>query len=136
MEVVSKALIQNTNATDPVTGEERQISWVQPWAHDVALRYDAAAFGAGGNVVFANYSPVFYFDEYMRLDVGTSVNAWVELRKLIPALIRFDLINGTRALVRRNRTLYLGTRNGPPDLGIDRFQKSDTTFKVTLSGKF
>lgn len=125
-----------TRATDPVTNERRKITWTQPWANDVGLRYDARKFGIGGNVVFGNYSPVYYVDEFMRLDIGTTFNAWAELRGVGPFLLRLDVTNANGALVRRNRTLFNMTRAMDPRTNIDRFQHSDPTVKLTLSGRF
>jgi hypothetical protein len=145
---------QDSTVTDPVTGEERELSATvlgddnssanifetdseYVYVFDYRQDFEEMKFAWGGDVTLEAQLPIYKVNELDHRDRGTDLNLFIETTRWFGMKLRAEFNNVFDRTVVRERTFYSGARGLTPLL---RRQLQDRTdgreIGLSLSGSF
>jgi TonB dependent receptor len=129
----------DSRVTDPITGQNRRMSYRPLWHQNWNLRHDIAGTGIvwGASVGAQAVSKAYFFNQFRRQQEGSNVSAFVEYNKFKLGTLKLQVIGLTGNKFNRDRLIYDDTRaSGVITQIISRERTLDPRVQLTLSGKF
>jgi hypothetical protein len=125
--------------TDPVTGQNRRVSYRPQWHQSWDLRHDIKGSGFVWGLSWQESATnnAYFFNLYRRQKSGSEVSAFVEYNKFKLGTVRVEGFNLTGAKLVRDRFFYTDTRaSNTLNQIINRVRTTDPAVQISLSGKF
>jgi outer membrane receptor protein involved in Fe transport len=125
--------------TDPVTGQNRRVSYRPQWHQSWDLRHDIKGSGFVWGLSWQERATnnAYFFNLYRREKAGSDVSAFVEYNKFKLGTVRVEGFNLTGSKLVRDRFFYTDTRaSNTLNQIINRVRTNDPAVQISLSGKF
>ncbi|HYD88815.1 MAG TPA: TonB-dependent receptor [Vitreimonas sp.] len=130
------AMAQRSEATDPLTGESREISAIEESAFIANLRQDLGAFAWGVDYEREVETPEFRLDRIETEREPEELTLWIETTAFGDLKLRAWAENVNDSAEWRRRSLFDPDRLGGPDGGDVRARRQGVTLGVSASGRF
>ncbi|GAB2506165.1 TonB-dependent receptor plug domain-containing protein [Lysobacter humi (ex Lee et al. 2017)] len=130
---------QDTDVTDPLTGEQRRISNSLIRLASLGLRHDVPGTDWAWGT---NASHEYYAQDYRLTEVGRRwegpvwASVFVEHKNVFGLTVRATAGNQLDAMSMWDRTVYVDRRDGPVDYFEKRDRRIGPIFSFSVSGKF
>jgi hypothetical protein len=128
-----------SRVTDPVTGLSRRMSNRPLWHQNWEFRHDLGKSGIawGFQAFLAAAQNQSFFNQFRSTYQDPQFTGFIEYKKFKYGTLKFQVIDATSALWKRNRYFYQDTRASDTIVGIiERERRFDRRFQLSLSGKF
>jgi hypothetical protein len=130
------AMAQRSEATDPLTGEERAISAFDESALAIGFRQDVAAFAWGIDYERETEAPSYRLDRIEDEQDAEELSLWIETTAFGAVKLRAWGANLTDSADTRARRLFDPDRLGVFDGSDRRVRGEGLTFGLSASGRF
>jgi hypothetical protein len=135
----ARTQFQRSYVDDPVTGRTRRISNNLVRLIDISLRHDmpGTSWAWGGGLYSIKRAPDFRIGETARyLEGPVSGNLYAEHKDVAGLTVRAALSNLISSRQDLNRVIFVGRRDGPPQLLERRRRSVGPIFSLAVSGNF
>ena len=130
------AMSQRSEATDPLTGETRELSEIDESIVSVELRQDLGAYAWGVDYERESETPLFRLDRVEAEQDAEDLTLWIETTAYAGLKLRAWMSNVTDDAETRRRTLFDPDRLGAFDGSDVRARNEGVMFGLSASGRF
>jgi hypothetical protein len=127
---------QQSEATDPLTGEQRSISVLDESSLSVKLRQDLQHFAWGVDFEQEREAPEWRLDRIEREEDAEDLTLWLETTAFADVKLRAWASNLTDSAETRRRRIFGATRLGALDRSDARARREGLSFGVSAGGAF